>query len=78
MIFLYRTRPELFTIAELFTGSSEIDANFVARLGLNALIREVRTCHLNDLIPLMAQLLLRQWDLETLVNLEDWFIATAT
>jgi len=35
-----RIRPDLYVMAELFTGSSELDEHFVASWGINALIRE--------------------------------------
>ncbi|PRP75329.1 putative glycogen debranching enzyme Gdb1 [Planoprotostelium fungivorum] len=35
-----RIRPDLYVMAELFTGSQELDEHFVASWGINALIRE--------------------------------------
>ncbi|KAL8586750.1 hypothetical protein ACOMHN_061263 [Nucella lapillus] len=38
-----RHRPELYILAELFTGDSNMDQYFTNRLGINALIRDMET-----------------------------------
>lgn len=38
-----KANPSLFLIAELFTGSADLDALYVSRLGINLLIREAMT-----------------------------------
>jgi len=38
-------RPALCVVAELFTGDAALDAMFVSRLGITALVREMMQCH---------------------------------
>ncbi len=37
-------RPQMLVIAELFTGNASLDEQFVARLGITALVREMMQC----------------------------------
>ncbi|KAF9209730.1 hypothetical protein BGZ49_001800 [Haplosporangium sp. Z 27] len=55
-------RPNLYVVAELFTGSEDMDIRFVSRLGINSLIREAmqaweprelsRLIHLHGIKPI--------------------------
>jgi glycogen debranching enzyme len=40
-----RVNPNLYIMAELFTGSQEMDLKFVRELGINSLVREAYNGH---------------------------------